>query len=48
MVDTMAYKEAQYTKLGNYAREYLDVDYIMSLINGKEGENNARLHQRNH
>ena len=38
MVDTMAYKEAQYTKLGNYAREYLDVDYIMSLINGKEGE----------
>jgi adenosylcobyric acid synthase len=32
-IDTKAYKEQQYAKLAEYAREYLDVDYIMKLIN---------------
>ncbi|MEG1496020.1 MAG: cobyric acid synthase [Clostridiales bacterium] len=34
-VDTVAFKEEQYRKLGEYAKEYLDMDYIMSLM--KEG-----------
>lgn len=32
-VDTKAYKEQQYAKLAEYARKYLNVDYIMKLIN---------------
>ena len=33
LVDTQAQKEAQYQKLADYARQYLDMDYIMSIIN---------------
>lgn len=33
LVDTQAQKEAQYQRLANYARQYLDIDYIMSIIN---------------
>ena len=31
-VDTQAQKEMQYDRLAAYARQYLDVDYIMSII----------------
>lgn len=33
LVDTQAQKEIQYDRLAAYAREYLDIDYIMSIIN---------------
>lgn len=33
LVDTQAQKEAQYQRLADYARQYLDIDYIMSIIN---------------
>ncbi len=31
-VDTQAQKNAQYARLADYARQYLDIDYIMSII----------------
>lgn len=34
-VDTAAIKEQQYAKLGEYARKYLDIAYILRLIDGK-------------
>lgn len=33
LVDTQAQKEAQYRRLADYARQYLDIEYIMSIIN---------------
>ena len=33
-VNTTALKEEQYRKLGEYTRKYLDMDYIMNLIEG--------------
>ncbi len=32
LVDTQAQKEIQYERLAAYARKYLDIDYIMSII----------------
>jgi len=32
-VDTQAQKEKQYDRLAAYARQYLDIDYIMAIIN---------------
>ncbi|MDO4542704.1 MAG: cobyric acid synthase [Bacillota bacterium] len=32
MVDTIAYKESQYKKLAEAAKEHLDMDYIMKLV----------------
>lgn len=36
VVDTVALKEEQYRKLGEYTKKYLDMDYIMNLIEGGE------------
>lgn len=32
VLDTVAYKETQYEKLADYASNYLDLDYIMALV----------------
>ena len=37
-VDTAAIKEESYRKLGEYVETYLDMDYIIDLIEGRESE----------
>ena len=32
VLDTAAYKESQYEKLAAYASKYLDLEYIMELV----------------